>query len=139
MPRKRLAVNRDKGKDDVPDASAKLQKIVENKRFTPELFVLQCAKFFKKKQDLFYKVLTKVDDGKFMERVVRELFQEQQKLNVDPTRAVKAVLDFEIPISRYRRFVALNKYQLGDSVHWTRPTIYNVPVPKSWCGNNKFL
>lgn len=104
---------------------------------TEAQFIQANIELYKHRNDLLTKLLYAVSKGKLIEYHVAKAFKELEKINTNPVRAVKAVLDFGLPASSFRKFASFNKYQNTDN-EWERTKIYNVPVPKQWCSYNEY-
>lgn len=59
------------------------------------------CKFFQRRQNLLARVVKYTDNGKFRLGVTKSIFKETKKVLSCPFRAIRAIVDLNIPLVRY--------------------------------------
>jgi hypothetical protein len=81
-----------------------LEAYQNQERFEDEL-----CYFFSNNQQILHRVLVRTANGRLFKQIVTDVLRELSNFLQDPIRAVNAVLELNIPMSRYQLMSRFNK------------------------------
>lgn len=108
-----------------------LEALFRHASAAPQQLKEDLTTFFTQNQPLMVEVLQAVDEGNLYKMVVKSVLDKTALALRCPFRAVKAIVDMELPCSRYEVFASTNEV-LGADGKFQTAVVEGVKVPNFW-------